>query len=92
MTDPLFLTKEQLVELTDRHYSSLQEKALKHMKIPYRITPTGRIKVLLSDLPQVEKKEEKTPWQPKIVIDINHYERQEKQTSSPASRRLRSTA
>ena len=46
----LVLSKSELVELTDYKRRDKQIEALVYMDIPFRLTPTGAIKDLRSDL------------------------------------------
>lgn len=46
----LCLTKDELADLTDYRRRDKQIWALSRMGIPFRVAPTGAIKVLRSDL------------------------------------------
>lgn len=46
----MFLSEDQVRELTDRSQAPAQVKRLIAMKIPYRYVPGGRVKVLSSDV------------------------------------------
>ena len=56
----LCLTNAELAELTDYRHRSKQIEALVSMEIPFRIAPTGAIKVLRSD---VEARDTRQPWE-----------------------------
>lgn len=47
------LTNAEIAELTDYRHRSKQIEALVSMEIPFRIAPTGGIKVLRSDVPPI---------------------------------------
>ncbi len=55
----LCLTKDELADLTDYKRRDKQIQALVRMNFPYRIAPTGAIKVLRSD---VLVRETREPW------------------------------
>lgn len=42
MSDPLFLTDDELAELTGRRVRRLQIEALRKMMIPFRVNALGR--------------------------------------------------
>ena len=46
----LCLTSEELEDLTEYKHRSKQMQALVEMKIDFRLTPSGKIKVLRSDV------------------------------------------
>lgn len=46
----LYLTRDELVEATDYRRRDKQRQALLQMGIPFRIAPTGALKVLRQDL------------------------------------------
>lgn len=51
----MFLTEDEVRELTDRSQAPAQVKRLEAMRIPYRYAPGGRVKVLASDVQRVPK-------------------------------------
>ncbi len=53
----LCLTKEELVELTDYRRRDRQIAALVAMRVRFRVTPTGAIKVLRSDVESRNQRE-----------------------------------
>lgn len=70
MSDRLFLTTEEVAELTGRIRHAQQIDALKKMHVPFRINAAGRPIVTRAAIigGQIEKpKPETKGWQPKVL-------------------------
>lgn len=57
----MFLTEQEVRDLTDRSQAPAQIKRLVAMKIPYRYVPGGRVKVLASEIQRTPKAQTEEP-------------------------------
>jgi hypothetical protein len=68
MTDSLFLTEDEMVELSGFRRSSAQAKALRTMGIEHKIRADGRVLVLRKHIEELfgvrKRKEKEHEWRP----------------------------
>lgn len=68
MTDSLFLTQDEMVELTGYRRSSAQLKALRTMGVEHKIRPDGCVLVLRKHIEELfgvrKRKEKEHQWRP----------------------------
>lgn len=62
----MFLTAEQLIELTGRHRPGYQRRQLEHLGIPYRVRTDGTLIVLRL---HVEAAQYPKPTAPRVRLD-----------------------
>ena len=69
MSNPLFLTDHELVELTGRRMRRLQIETLKRMLIPFHINALGKPVVTRAAVlgQQMSKPEPLRGWAPRVV-------------------------
>jgi hypothetical protein len=69
MTTPLFLTEDELADLTGRRVRRLQIEALKRMLIPFHVNALGKPVVTRAAVlgQQVTKPEPSRGWAPRVV-------------------------
>lgn len=66
---PLFLSDQELIELTGRHFKSLQIKQLKRMLIPFHINALGKPVVARAIFAGAQNPAsvQETRWEPRLA-------------------------